>query len=38
MKDFTPIAMVVGTPNVLVVGAGVLVADMALVAYAKATR
>jgi tripartite-type tricarboxylate transporter receptor subunit TctC len=36
VKDFTPIAMVVGTPNVLVVGAGVPVNDMkSLVEYAK---
>ena len=36
VKDFTPIAMVAGTPNVLVVGAGVPVSDLAsLIAYAK---
>lgn len=39
VKDFTPIAMVVGTPNVLVVGAAVPVADVkTLVAYAKANK
>jgi tripartite-type tricarboxylate transporter receptor subunit TctC len=36
VKDFTPVAMVVGTPNVLVVGAGVPANDMkSLVEYAK---
>jgi tripartite-type tricarboxylate transporter receptor subunit TctC len=36
VKDFTPIAMVAGTPNVLVVGAGVPVADLkSLIAHAK---
>jgi tripartite-type tricarboxylate transporter receptor subunit TctC len=36
IRDFTPIAMVVGTPNVLVVGAGVPATDMkSLVDYAK---
>jgi tripartite-type tricarboxylate transporter receptor subunit TctC len=36
VKDFTPVAMVVGTPNVLVVGAGGPVNDMkSLVDYAK---
>lgn len=36
VKDFTPIAMVAGTPNVLVVGAGVPVNDLrSLVEYAK---
>lgn len=36
VKDFTAIAMVAGTPNVLVVGAGVPVSDLkGLVAYAK---
>jgi tripartite-type tricarboxylate transporter receptor subunit TctC len=36
VKDFTPVAMVVGTPNVLVVGAGVPVTDMkSLVEYGK---
>jgi tripartite-type tricarboxylate transporter receptor subunit TctC len=39
VKDFTPIAMVVGTPNVLVVGAGVPVTDMkSLVDYAKKSK
>ncbi len=39
VKDFTPIAMVAGTPNVLVVGSGVPVTDMkSLVAYAKANK
>lgn len=39
VKDFTPIAMVAGTPNVLVVGAAVPVTDMkALVAYAKTNK
>ena len=39
IKDFTPIAMVVGTPNVLVVGQGVPAADMAsLIAWAKANK
>jgi tripartite-type tricarboxylate transporter receptor subunit TctC len=39
VKDFTPIAMVVGTPNVLVVGAGVPVTDMkSLVEYAKKNK
>ena len=39
IKDFTPIAMVVGTPNVLVVGQGVPATDMAsLVAWAKANK
>ena len=39
VKDFTPIAMVVGTPNVLVVGAGVPVNDMkSLVEYAKKNK
>ena len=39
VKDFTPIAMVVGTPNVLVVGAGVPASDMkSLIAYAKANK
>jgi tripartite-type tricarboxylate transporter receptor subunit TctC len=39
IKDFTPIAMVVGTPNVLVVGAQVPVSDMkGLVDYAKKNK
>ena len=39
VKDFTPIAMVAGTPNVLVVGAGVPVIDMkSLVDYAKKNK
>lgn len=39
VRDFTPIAMVAGTPNVLVVGSGVPVNDMkSLVAYAKANK
>ena len=39
VKDFTPIAMVVGTPNVLVVGASVPVTDIkSLVEYAKKTN
>jgi tripartite-type tricarboxylate transporter receptor subunit TctC len=39
VKDFTPIAMVVGTPNVLVVGAGVPVTDLkSLVEYAKKNK
>jgi tripartite-type tricarboxylate transporter receptor subunit TctC len=39
VKDFTPIAMVVGTPNVLVVGSGVPVTDLkSLVDYAKKNK
>ncbi|APV51256.1 receptor [Betaproteobacteria bacterium GR16-43] len=39
VKDFTPVAMVVGTPNVLVVGGGVPATDMkSLLAYAKANK
>ena len=39
VKDFTPVAMVVGTPNVLVVGAGVPATDMkSLIAYAKSSK
>ncbi|QJR10839.1 hypothetical protein DSM104443_01909 [Usitatibacter rugosus] len=39
VKDFTPIAMVVGTPNVLVVGSAVPASDMkSLIAYAKANK
>jgi len=39
VKDFTPVAMVVGTPNVLVVGSGVPVADLkSLVEYAKKNK
>lgn len=39
VKDFTPIAMVVGTPNVLVVGSAVPATDVkTLVAYAKANK
>jgi len=39
VKDFTPIAMVVGTPNVLVVGSGVPASDMkSLIAYSKANK
>ena len=39
VKDFTPIAMVVGTPNVLVVGAQVPVNDLkGLVEYAKKNK
>lgn len=39
VKDFTPIAMVVGTPNVLVVGAGVPVTDMkSLVEWSKKNK
>jgi tripartite-type tricarboxylate transporter receptor subunit TctC len=39
VKDFTPVAMVVGTPNVLVVGSGVPASDLkSLVAYAKANK
>ena len=39
VKDFTPIAMVVGTPNVLVVGSQVPVNDMkGLVEYAKKNK
>ncbi len=39
IKDFTPIAMVVGTPNVLVVGAGVPVTDMkGLVDYGRKNK
>jgi tripartite-type tricarboxylate transporter receptor subunit TctC len=39
VKDFTPIAMVAGTPNVLVVGANVPASDMkSLVDYAKKNK
>jgi len=39
VKDFTPVAMVAGTPNVLVVGAGVPVTDVkGLIAHAKAHK
>jgi tripartite-type tricarboxylate transporter receptor subunit TctC len=39
VKDFTPIAMVAGTPNVLVVGPNVPVTDMkSFVAWAKANK
>jgi tripartite-type tricarboxylate transporter receptor subunit TctC len=39
VKDFTPVAMVVGTPNVLVVGAGVPATDMkSLVEWAKQNK
>ena len=39
VKDFTPIAMVAGTPNVLVAGAGLPVTDMkSLVDYAKKNK
>jgi len=39
VKDFTPVAMVVGTPNVLVVGAGVPASDMkSLVEWAKKNK
>lgn len=39
VKDFTPIAMVAGTPNVLVAGAGVPVTDMkSLIDYAKKNK
>jgi tripartite-type tricarboxylate transporter receptor subunit TctC len=39
VKDFTPIAMVAGTPNVLVVGAGVPAADLkSLVEHAKKNK
>jgi len=39
VKDFTPIAMVAGTPNVLVVGPNVPVTDMkSLVTWAKANK
>lgn len=39
VKDFTPIAMIAGTPNVLVVGAGVPASDLkSLVAWAKANK
>jgi tripartite-type tricarboxylate transporter receptor subunit TctC len=39
VKDFTPVAMVAGTPNVLVVGAGVPVSDFkSLIEYAKKNK
>jgi tripartite-type tricarboxylate transporter receptor subunit TctC len=39
VKDFTPIAMVAGTPNVLVVGSGVPASDLkSLVEYAKKNK
>jgi tripartite-type tricarboxylate transporter receptor subunit TctC len=39
VKDFTPVAMVVGTPNVLVVGAGVPATDMkSLVEWSKKNK
>ena len=39
VKDFTPVAMVAGTPNVLVAGATVPVTDVkSLIAYAKANK
>jgi tripartite-type tricarboxylate transporter receptor subunit TctC len=39
VKDFTPVAMVAGTPNVLVVGQGVPAADMkSFVAWARANK
>ena len=39
IKDFTPIAMVAGTPNVLVVGSGVPVSDLkGLIEYAKKNK